>query len=243
MTKRSVAIILIMAMLITTLIPVTALADSWICPNCGVENQYNFCMNCGAARPEETPSPDDQTDSPAIPLFPWLFPGTSTEEPAVEVTPEPEPTPKPEQTPAEKPVFPWFSTATATPEPIIDVTAIPTAEPTPEPTEIPTPVPTPEPTPEPTEAPTPVPTAVPVPSQWTNRFSTANTVGKLSVTFTSFAETHPGQYYIYTCYDANNYYNWYTMDEGQTNWQTDVIPGEDLLVGVYWDAAGTGRPA
>ncbi|MBQ4435237.1 MAG: hypothetical protein II879_04000 [Clostridia bacterium] len=204
MKTRMTALVLAMVLLTSLLVPMAALADSWICPNCGTENSHNFCSECGAPRPEATPEP---AAAPVIPLFPSLVitpvPAARTEQPA---------------------------------------TAVPTAEPTEIPTPEPTPVPTPVPTPEPTEVPTPEPTAAPE-SQWIDRFSTANTVGKLSVTFTGFAETHPGQYYIYTCYTVNNYYNWYTMDEGQTSWQVDVIPGEEMLVGVYWDAASTGRPA
>ena len=33
----------------------TALADSWICGNCGTENTGNFCANCGAKKPEALP--------------------------------------------------------------------------------------------------------------------------------------------------------------------------------------------
>lgn len=29
----------------------TALAESWICPDCGVSNDGNFCSNCGAKKP------------------------------------------------------------------------------------------------------------------------------------------------------------------------------------------------
>ena len=33
----------------------TALADSWICGNCGTENTGNFCANCGASASKTCP--------------------------------------------------------------------------------------------------------------------------------------------------------------------------------------------
>ena len=49
--KRTAAILLIFALILTC---VTALADSWYCPECGQRNESNFCSNCGTKRPESS---------------------------------------------------------------------------------------------------------------------------------------------------------------------------------------------
>ena len=44
------ALIIWMAVIGILLFCGTALADSWICDNCGTENTGNFCANCGAKK-------------------------------------------------------------------------------------------------------------------------------------------------------------------------------------------------
>lgn len=49
------ALIVWMAVIGILLFCGTALADSWICDNCGTENTGNFCANCGAKKPDAPP--------------------------------------------------------------------------------------------------------------------------------------------------------------------------------------------
>ena len=43
--------------LLAAVLPVSSLAESWICPRCGAENTMNFCGTCGTARPTPVPDP------------------------------------------------------------------------------------------------------------------------------------------------------------------------------------------
>ena len=108
----------------------------------------------------------------------------------------------------------------------------------------------PQVTPIPTETRPPV-TATPVPatatpaapqSEWLKNFSLMSGLGVVTVDFSAYAEEHPGNYYVYYAYDANDYYTWYTMDPGETSLSINVIPGEKIMIGVYCDAEGQGRP-
>ena len=203
-TKR-LSLLLVAVLLMTTL-PVAVLAESWLCPQCGMENSFNFCANCGFPRPEE---------------------------PAANVTPPPEAPLPAGPDPTEKPggsvpsLFSLlFQTATPTPEP----TSLQTAPP-PTPTVIPV-----------TPSPTPVPTPVPAKSEWIRDFSVSSGIGVVQVDFSAYAAKNKGTYYVYYTYDQNDYHTWYTLRNGETSQQITVVPGEKILVGVYYDEADKGRP-
>lgn len=49
--KRFISVLMILMLLLCS---VSALAESWTCPNCGNDSQGNFCMNCGSPKPEES---------------------------------------------------------------------------------------------------------------------------------------------------------------------------------------------
>lgn len=51
--KRSVSLLLAILLLLPCLV---AADTTWTCPNCGKENDDNFCSRCGCKRPEETPA-------------------------------------------------------------------------------------------------------------------------------------------------------------------------------------------
>ena len=57
---------------------ITPAADGWTCPQCGTENNGNFCFRCGSARPEP---PAAEAPKPVL----------ETPAAAVETAPEPEP--------------------------------------------------------------------------------------------------------------------------------------------------------
>ena len=53
--KKTIVSLLLCALF---LLSTVALAESnWVCPNCGTENNMNFCTNCGTAKPKEVTCP------------------------------------------------------------------------------------------------------------------------------------------------------------------------------------------
>ena len=223
MTERILSIILVLVLLIAA-IPVSAQEETWICPNCGAENQFNFCGQCGTRRPEPTEPPKPVVTAP--PEGGLVDPG-----PAATSTPTTS-----QGGSLFSSLFGHFATAT----PGVTPTPVPTKTPSPVPTKTPTPKPTPTPTPRVT--PTPVPTQTPDRSEWLKDFILIGGIGEVTVDYSVYAATHPGQYYVFYLYPQNEYYTWYTMEAGETSITIKVVPGETLQVGVFCDASGAGKP-
>ncbi len=72
MKKRWTALLLVLVLLLGT---VTALAESWYCPECGQKNDGNFCSNCGTKKPSGDLAPGNTSlDS----LFNNITPSSSS---------------------------------------------------------------------------------------------------------------------------------------------------------------------
>ncbi len=166
MSRQSLTVLLVLSLIIVSLVPQAAFAES---------------------------TNGNEGNSGLIPLFPWLSPGTRTEEPA----------------------------ATPTPGPTVGVTPTPTATPT----EVPA-----------------VPTEIPVQSEWLTDFTVEFDAGMVRVDFADYALSHPGTYYVYTAYETNDYYTWYTRSDTEHVVLEPVVPAENMLFGVYYDAFDEGRP-
>ena len=84
MSKKWFSAVLAAVLLTVFLAPAAVLADDvWICTNCGQENDANFCIYCGAARPETA----GNGGSPLFSLFPGFSSTTNpTDAPVPDVT-------------------------------------------------------------------------------------------------------------------------------------------------------------
>lgn len=60
--KKWIAVLLTLVMVLGC---VSALADSWYCPECGQKNDSNFCSNCGTRRPNGSGSSGGNISAPS----------------------------------------------------------------------------------------------------------------------------------------------------------------------------------
>ena len=67
-------------------------------------------------------------------------------------------------------------------------------------------------------------------------------LGVCTVDVSAYAAEHEGDFYVFHCYKQNDYYTWNKLDRGTTQLEFTVIPGEELEIGVYFDASGDYQP-
>ncbi len=237
MSKKILSFALVSALMAMCLFPACVMADSWFCPECGTANELNFCTKCGTPRPQATAAPETGNGGGSFlgSWFPSFF-QTATPEPAPAPTAAPTDEPAAAVTPASRQSFPGWVIPALDPTPSVTAAPATPLAPSQVPTEVPTPTPTDAPVPE------PAPTETPDQSEWLKDFSLIVGLGEVTVDYSGYKATHPGQYYVYTAYGVNDYYTWFTMEPEETNLRLEAVPGEKMVFGVYCDAAENGRP-
>ena len=237
MSKKILSFALVSALMAMCLFPACVMADSWFCPECGTANELNFCTGCGTPRPQATAAPETGNGGGSFlgSWFPSFF-QTATPEPAPTPTTAPTDEPAAAVTPASRQSFPGWVIPALDPTPSVTAAPATPLAPSQVPTEVPTPTPTDAPVPE------PAPTEAPDQSEWLKDFSLIVGLGEVTVDYSGYKATHPGQYYVYTAYGVNDYYTWFTMEPEETNLRLEAVPGEKMVFGVYCDAAENGRP-